>query len=358
MRIHRLFLVLLLLVLPATVLAQECYCTLEDAWWGNAKLSFNGVAIPALIDSLIVPGDPVVLGAPGRSVTFEDGSESCIVAGLPAGGKACVLPPSLGDAVVDTNCVIPEDFPANKHWKFRNKLLGEAMALSLNVRLDPDLLVLPVEPVMYTVEALPGDDGLHGTADDSLCADCDTMTVRMPDLVMAALVDSMGIDPTVGDVLAFANTTLGGGEIYDARPRDVWHAVKNLNRAFKRCRFLVSGPVDSIVVIPLKSTEGSTRGREEEPEAGMALSITGAVGARSVLHLSVSEASRVHVAAYNVAGRRVAVLADRSVGAGEMTMEFPADRALPCGVYLIRASATGVTSGRSSSQAAKVIVVR
>lgn len=41
---------------------------LDDAVWGNLHRSFNGVPIPAIIDSLIPVGDPLVIGILGREV--------------------------------------------------------------------------------------------------------------------------------------------------------------------------------------------------------------------------------------------------------------------------------------------------
>jgi len=102
------------------------------------------------------------------------------------------------------------------------------------------------------VAGFAGPDSLYGTEDDTTSAVCDTMTIRIPTAVLSALQDSMGVSATVGNVLEFANIALAGEETYDATLKGVWHAVKNLNRAFKRCRFLVYCQQDSVVVIDVK----------------------------------------------------------------------------------------------------------
>ena len=347
--------VALVVLIPTALPAQECYTTLDDAVWGNPHRSFNGVPIPTIIDSLIPVGDPIVIGILGRSVAFADGGEMCILDGLPGGGRPWALTGDFVDAVVDTDCVLPEGFPVNNKGKFKNALLGETMALSLNCRLDPDLFDLDVTPVMLTVEALPGEDGLYGTADDSLCADCDTMTVRMPAELMSAFEDSMGIDPTVGDVLAFANTSLGGGETFGLTGKTIWHAVANLNRAFKRARFLVSAEPETIVPIVLDA-DGVGGERANVGSTSLSLVATRTASGAPALHLNLPEQSHVRAVAYNIAGREVAVLADRVVPGGETVLEFPADRRLPSGVYFVRAETA--SSAGTERLTAKVVILR
>jgi len=349
------FFVALFIFVPTALPAQECYTTLDDGVWGNPNRSFNGVPIPTIIDSLIPVGDPLVIGIPGRSVAFADGGEACILDGLPGSSRPCALTGDFVDAVVDTDCVLPEGFPVNNKGKFRNALLSETMALSLNCRFDPDLFLLEVAPVMLTVAALPGEDGLYGTADDSLCADCDTMTVRMPAELMAALEDSMGIDPTVGAVLAFANTSLGGGETYGLNGKTVWHAVKNLNRAFKRARFLVSAESDTIVPIVL-TAEGNGGERGNGATAKLSLVATRTASGAPALYLSLPEQSYVRAIAYNVAGREVAILADRVLPCGETVLEFPANRRLASGIYFVRAETASSTG--TARLATKVAILR
>jgi hypothetical protein len=357
--------VLGMLVPPVVAQGQMSYTTLGDHDYGNPNKSFNGIGIPAWIDSL-VGGDPLVLGMPGRSLTFEDGSEACIVAGLPASGRPAAFPEELGDAVVDSTCELPPDLPANKHGKLKNQLLGEAIALSLNVRLDPDLVDLEVCPWMYTVQGFAGPDSLYGTVDDTMCVVCDTMTIRIPDTVLDAIADSMGVVPTVGTVLDFANMALAGQGIYDASHHDVWHAVKNLNRAFKRCRFLVACEGDSVEAVETffarESLEGNVAAGHQAAVArpGTWIAASSPVRDLATIRYSVREASHVRIVAYNIAGREVAVVADEAVAAGAGAVELPVDRSrgFASGVYLIRMTATSLVSGEEYAETGKMIVVR
>ncbi|MCK4510147.1 T9SS type A sorting domain-containing protein [bacterium] len=351
--------------------AQEAYCTLGQYVWGHETREFNGIPIPVLLDSLITGADPLVIGMPGRGVTFLDGSEPTITDGLTASWKAAPLPEDLGDAVIDSACALPPEFPANRKGKFRGSLFGETIALALNTRLDPDLFDLEVCPVMMTVGALPGEDGLYGTADDSLCADCDTMTIRIPEEVLAALGDTSGVGTTVGDILGLANLTLAGQDtLFDVTPKQVNEAVKILNRGFKRCRFLVDctdALPDSFEIIDVKAAvrsdgppEDGSRWDGAAFERGeLSLRPASPVSDLAVISYSIPEPCRVRLSVYNIAGREVDVIVDGEINQRDNFIQVAIDSGrMPSGVYFVRMTATGTASGRAYSQAGKMLVVR
>jgi len=115
LRRYVLVVVAVLIVLPLLCAAQdECYTTLEENTWGNAHKGFNFVTIQDWVDRLVTPAFPLVVGRPGRSLTFEDGAEPAIFAGLPASGQPAALPDSLGDAVVDSTCALPQILPCEQ----------------------------------------------------------------------------------------------------------------------------------------------------------------------------------------------------------------------------------------------------
>ena len=357
--------------LSVTAAAQEAYCTLGQYVWGHETREFNGLPIQDVLDGLITNADPLVIGMSGRGVTFMEGSEPTITAGLTASWKPAPLPEDLGDAVVDSTCVLPSDFPANKKGKFRGSLFGETIALSLNTRLDPALFDLEVCPVMLTVGALPGEDGLHGTEDDLLCDDCDTMTIHISEEVFAALGDTSGAGVTVGDILGLANLTLAGQDtLFDLTPKQVHAAVKNLNRGFKRCRFLVDctdALADSFEIIDVKTIvrpddppEGGSRSTITEfGEGALSLRSTSPVSDLAVISYSVPEPSRVRVSVYNVAGREVDVIVDGEVNQRDNFIQMPIDSSrMPSGVYFVRMIATGTASRRAYTATSRMLVLR
>ncbi len=352
------------LMVPAVAFGQESHFTLDENTWGNPHKTFNQVTIPDWVDSLVTDGDPLVVGIPGRSLTFLDGSEQAILDALPASGQPATLPDSLGDASVDSTCVLPADLPASKKGKLHNSLLGEIMALDLNTRLDPELVDVDVCSVMMTVQVLAGPDDLYGTEDDSLCAVCDTMTIRIPEAVLAAMTDSMGMAPTVDGVLEFANMAIAGENTYDATLKGVWHAVKNLNRGFKNCRMLVYCEGDTgTISVDFKSVQGTPdkpNDRAESATRSVSLAVTSPVSSRAVISFALPEESRVELSVYNVAGRKVAVLLSGDVCQDRASVEMSVGggSALPSGVYFLRMSAVGLESGTSYERTAKMLVLR
>ena len=355
--------------LSVAAAAQEAYCTLGQHVWGHETREFNGVPIPALLDGLITGADPLVIGMPGRGVTFLDGSEPTITDGLTASWKAAPLPEDLGDAVIDSTCILPPEFPANSKGKFRGSLFGETIALSLNTRLDPDLFDLEVCPAMMTVGALPGEDGLYGTADDSLCAG-DTMTIRIPEEVLAALGDTSGVGTTVGDILGLANLTLAGQDtLFDVTPKQVNEAVNVLNRGFKRCRFLVDctdALSDSFEIIDIKPAvhpndppEDGARSAAAFERGELSLRPASPVSDLAVINYSLPEPCRVRLSVYNIAGREVDVIVDGEINQRDNFIQVAIDSGrMPSGVYFVRMTATGTASGRAYSQTSKMLVVR
>ena len=67
---------------------------------------------------------------------------------------------------------------------------------------------------------------------------------------------------------------------------------------------------------------------------------------RVTVPLTLAEASTVSVAVYDVLGRRVAVLADGPLAAGQHRLRFEAD-GLPSGLYVVRAEAEGASATQS-----------
>ncbi len=341
-----------LALVPVTAFGLEHYCTLEAETWGSFRASFNDVPVPDLVNACVTEFAPIVVGLPGRSVILAEGSEPVVVDELPANGKAGPLPPDIGDLLIGSGVPVLAGRPVgggSRLWK--NPLLGQTVALSLNMRLDPGLAFAPVDATIRTVAALPGDDGLYGTDDDVMCPDCDTLSVSIPEAVLSAVEQGTGLPPTVGGVLDLANAVLGGGESYGAGPRDVMRAIGNLNRAFEESRFLVSAPPETIIIPVLLASRapgGSYR---------LSLSAAGRAGSCPTLALALAEESLVRLVAYSASGREVAAV-ERVLPAGETTIEFPTDRGLPSGVYFVKAIASGLRTGETAVATTTSVLLR
>jgi hypothetical protein len=199
----------------------EPACTFTQGFYGNEGGKFNGVGTFDLIFSLL-DGNPLEVGEPGQRLSLNSGDVQCIIDHLPAGQTPTTLPAGEHSCAGGT---IPED---NGHWS--NVLLGQTVALSLNLRLSPQLCGQTLCPQMRTRAVTAGPDGLFGTADDALDPnDPDGKLFAFPAEVLAEAT-------TICDLLDLANLTLAGGGTLS--PSVVNHAVDQINRMFDGCREL------------------------------------------------------------------------------------------------------------------------
>jgi hypothetical protein len=134
---------------------------------------------------------------------------------LPAGGPVSALTPGAHTFGTDCATDLPLD---NRLRKFRNVLLGQTIALALNMRYDSSLSSFVLLPSFATVN---GKD------------DCSVHTI--PQTVLNALT-SLGLPQTVDGLLALANRALGGQPTGGASLTDINSAVTSINEGFDECR--------------------------------------------------------------------------------------------------------------------------
>ncbi len=153
-----------------------------------------------------------------------------------------------------------------KSGKFLNVLLGQTIALSLNVRLDPFLPGFELSETFCTAGLIPGTDGvlgvtpagpdlIIGTADDYTSDDAadmdDVQMFEIPASVLEALAsEDLGIDSvTVGGLLELANRALAGLDTGGASLPDINKAVDAINRGFDECRIPLACSVAALTEV-------------------------------------------------------------------------------------------------------------
>jgi len=277
----------------AEVLGGLMPCSsLTQSEWGKKKPKFNGEKRPKTINRVFGQFSDLQLrrvlavGVPGagsKSVRFFDDAASCIRPRLPASGPIGPLPAGLGDAIINPDtCQTSPPLPLVGD-KFQNELLGQAIALTLNAGGVNDLGGLTYDDEghqsrglwhlvicghMVTQGALPGNDGMLGTHDDLLDPGLDgipgtqddpRLTVTIPTSVISAIAVGSSLESSgkfraqtlygsrtvpagsVGRLLMLANLALAGEtNLGGASLGDINAAVDAVNRAFDRCRFLIS----------------------------------------------------------------------------------------------------------------------
>lgn len=202
------------------------FCSFTQGFWGNAGgKACDGTKTKDLIDALIDGGaDPVVVGVLGQnSITLDDAV--CIIKRLPAGGTPMPLP-AIGD--VNDNC----DGASNtaladilKDGRYNNVLIGQVVALTLNLRLydygcdeGGNLAgwVLPAE--FCTI----GENG---------CPE----KYKIPESLQGL---------TVAELLVLANEYLGEPDGFSVS--DIYKGVTAINEGFDECREVMSCPTEEI----------------------------------------------------------------------------------------------------------------
>ncbi len=228
----------------ASLTVNSClaqHCTLTQGGYGNA----NGVLCKyptwrrtQLIAGFLTDAD-VVLGAPGRSLTYARtagtspaalaarlATAQCIIDRLPAGGPAGAFP-AFGDV---SGC---GPLPASllKNGKFNNVLVGQALTLALNLRVDPSLGGVTLAASMTSYNAL--------NCNGSDPADLTGLTRTIPASVLGNL-SYLGGTATVTTLLGLANKALGGVAYANAggspSVADISSAAAAVNELFDNCR--------------------------------------------------------------------------------------------------------------------------
>ncbi|KAF5050961.1 hypothetical protein DSECCO2_424080 [anaerobic digester metagenome] len=281
-------------------------CTLTEEAYSDQYGDFcNGQTIYDLIESLMYPDDPLLLGLPANNRTFSvpvDGGAQCIMDILPGEGFANKLTGnwSCGNF----------GYLLNNDGKLYNTLLSQMIALELNMRLSPGLAnVVLTSPEFYT-RASSACGG--GTSNGSYPLD-DSLHFVIPYSVYLYL----GINPTIQDIYDLANSALGGvAPPPNLGPTlsDIRDAVKVINQAFEDCRFIFFIPKPkSSMVLPTGN----------ELPVGIELMVApNPFRSFTEVSFSVDKASRVQAQLYDMQGNLVKTLFEGNMEAGQERTEI------------------------------------
>jgi hypothetical protein len=179
-------------------------------------------------------------------ITKDDGD--CLIQNMPSGGPSVMMTKGPGNATSacaqsvypNTTSCVPAPDVANlkkKGDKFANTLLGQAIALSLNLRLSPGLANLVINGNTFnTVKSL--DCTTQGK--NTKMSGASTVGYNIP----TSVINYLGSGKTIGDILALGNAALAG--IYkpvastDPTLTEITGAMGAINEGFDECRVFVS----------------------------------------------------------------------------------------------------------------------
>ena len=222
------------------ITVEECgggFCTFTQGFYGNKGGRGCGLKTPDLIDELLLIGGPVVVGLPGNSITL--GTSDCIIDLLPAGGTPAVLPAGdfdCNDTVNDIPSEVLKESKGkgkgnSKPSRFNNVLIGQTVALTLNLRLHE----------------IPCTDanGFDQALGDYVFPDANYICVQQGEegcIERYEIPESLqGL--SVNELLIAANMALAGDEELVA---GAYAGASFVNELFDECWTIVSCPVDPV----------------------------------------------------------------------------------------------------------------
>lgn len=335
------------------------FCTLTQAYWMHDTLDMFLLPRDTVFARIVSNARPIVLGVPKSensashgSITFRDGGEACIGRMLPTYGWDRSFPPNMGDLVptsADT-CTLAMPDP-EKTYTAGNSLLGEGLALQLNLRASPGISGVRFVPGLMRTNVDPGPDRLWGTSDDS-CTDDSPSPLAISDVVLQAL-EQAGLPRTIGGLGRLANLAIAGLPIAPASLGDVSTACWKINTDLKLCRCLQYPNTQRIQMATLRAI----------PVAfGMSQNLPNPFQRSTTFRCALPERARVELAVYSVQGQRVATPVAGDYDPGTHAFEWAAlgedGRPLRSGVYFVRMKAVGTQSGRQFSTTKQVTIIR
>ena len=179
---------------------------------------------------------PMVVGWPAnsKSVSYVCGDEICLNSHMPAGQNTYQSLPAGNKTCATAIGTGPTGYlMSNSSIRYKNTLLGQTIALSLNIRLYPNLGNLQITTSTFTTwaaTACSGGNAIPGT----------NLNFSIPQSV----INCLGSAHKVSDLLVLANKKLGGvNTCSSASLGDITAALDAVNNGFDRCRVVASGNI-------------------------------------------------------------------------------------------------------------------
>lgn len=305
------------------------FCTLTQGFYGQSKgiSCATGERSLALITRLLgAPFGNLVIGKPGHSLTLMQSFANCVILRMPSGGPSVVLP--AGNLLFDASCNI--SIPLNNNGRFNNTLLGQTIALGLNMRLDTDLGAFVIPGTSFTtMGALPGIDGKCGTEDD-IPVFTSLLTETIPQSVLTAM-NSLYSSASVYNLFDLANRALGGLSTGGATLKEINAAVSAINEGFDGCRF---------IEVNAKKITSTGKPKGDKANTIVSKAYPNPFAYSSTIEFTTKKDAVVTVTVYTITGTKIADLFSGEVKADEVKQVIFKGESLPNGIYIYR-----ITSG-------------
>ncbi len=208
--------------IPCEYEESEAYCSYTQGYYGNeGGKTCKGESTRELLNKLLI--EDLILGDGDYTFTIPAGAADCVLDILPGGGPSKALSGAYG-------CDNLGDIVSNKQGRLKNTLLAQGITLALNLRNSPNLMSFPVDGMDFETRETedcsnPDAEGIHGT-ERSHAFGMD-------------VVDYLGVDATISDLLDLVNSALAGYDITPLSLSNVADAAALVNEAFDECVLMI-----------------------------------------------------------------------------------------------------------------------
>ena len=298
-----------------TMIGQYCSYT-QGFYGGNGKTCDNKTNIQAVTQAL--SSGPLEIGDGSRKLTILPSQASCLIGKMPSGSTPAILP------VGNVTCATATGSAYLTNGKFKSILVGQTIALSLNVRLNPALGTIVIANKYMTTYA--------STACVNGVAKPGTKKVFF---IPQSVITYLGANNTVNDLIALANKALGGTYVPTAgQPTlsDITTALDAFNMGFDGCRILAGFSANSSGLKADEEIDGV-----ETIASGLTVSAyPNPFSNSTTVTFTLDETTDATLEVYSVTGQRIASLFNGTANGGQ-TYEATFDASqLATGMYLCK----------------------
>jgi len=294
----------------------DIICTYTQDFYGNeGGATCEGLTSRQLLEVLLM--NDLVMGLGGNTFTVAAGEVDCIIGNLVGTGVSSVLSG-------ETTCGDLSPGDPNSMGGLHNALLAQGVVLALNIRHSPNLLTFSVDGIPFITRQAdnctePLSTGIPGTETEYEFSE--------------EVVNYLGPDAHIGDLLELVNAALGGEDISPLNLTDVAYAAKMVNGAFEGC-----------VAVEFGTDEGSEDGGDKGATTGVEnLTLSeddlglypNPVMERFYLQISASVFNVKRAGVYSMTGMKVLHLENQIQPGADQVIEVDAS-GLVKGFYFVR----------------------
>ncbi|MEP7168893.1 MAG: T9SS type A sorting domain-containing protein, partial [Bacteroidota bacterium] len=260
----------------------------------------------------------LVTGDAARTVSILPSEVSCVIDKLPSKTNPSALP------VGNVTCATATGAAYLQSGQFTHALLGEAIALGLNLRLDPTLGSMVMSgPYMTTYKAsdCTGGKAVAGT--------------KLVFAIPQSVLNYLGSNKTVGNLLLLANHALGATYIQSgSNPTiaEIDSAVKSINSGFDKCRILAGFGTSAAGVRIYDQTQ------QAQPESSIQVNAyPNPFSSSATIEFIISDkATHATVDIYSLSGDKVARIFESDIEGGSINKAQFDAKNLGEGIYVYR----------------------